>query len=512
VSADDVAAWKRFRGLGGRAVAELPLRDEVEPVVLMRVLERRFDALPEPIRREHALRWRHYRLALAETRLRDRVRVDVAATEEEIRRAFEADPGAYAQPRLWQLENILKRFPEGATAEERAVLRQAMERIREKVAAGEDFAALAKRESESETRLLGGSAGAVGLEGLAPEVAAVVSRLKKGDLSPIIETREGLTLLRCVDILEPQPPSLDRARRVVSLRLGEERFPPAWEALTARLEADLEAAYPSAEPSQGPSGEAVASYRSGDGRDTVTREDFLLFVSDTQGDPAGLPAESLRESLQHRVRLEGYLKEAERRGLLSGPDDALLFEWKEREMRARAVERAEVEAGVPPPTDEQVRAAFAARPQAFTAPARVTLKALKIAVARDRPRSFYEKARRIGERAASSDLPFEDAAAALQPHAERVELGTLTADELWLMGRKVDTAVKATPVGGTTPLVQEGRTLWIFHVAAREAERTLSFEEARDGIRQALHRAARRKAVAEFRNRILEEQAVALIP
>jgi hypothetical protein len=332
--------------------------------------------------------------------------------------------------------------------------------------------------------------------------------MNKGDVSPIIETREGLTLLRCVDIIEAQAPSLERARRLVSLRLTEERFPPAWAALVSRLDAELDPVYPKGDARRGPPVAAVATYRDGRGRSRVTREDFLLYVSDR----GVVRADSLRPLLLERVRQEGFLKEAERRGLLTQKDDDVFFEWKEREMRARAVERAEVEALVPPPTEAEMRAAYASRAKPLVEPARVTLRALKIALKRDRPLSYYEEARKVGERVAAGSMRFEDAAAALRAHAELVELGSLTADEVWLMGRNVDAAVQATPVGGTSRLVQEGRTLWILNVAARTPERPLSFEEARPQVHDGLWRAARRRAVAEFRRRLLEEQAVALAP
>jgi len=513
VSAEDIASWRRYRELRtGRPAAELPLRDEVEPIVLMRVLDRRFDALSPEAKAEHAIRWRHWKLALAETRLRDALRKEAAPSEAEIRGAFDADPSAYGLPRHWQLDNILKRFPEGAGAEERARLRRSMERIRERVVAGEDFARLAREESESQTRLRGGTAGAVRLDQLAPQVARVVSGMKPGDLSPVIESTDGLMLLRCTGILEPQEPSLDRARRAVSLRLGGERFEAAWAALVTRLDRELEAAYPPVELAQGPPSDVVATFRDGQGRSSVTRQDFLLHASGRGVAPASAPAAELHRRLEERVRQEGFLREAERRGLLAGEGDDVLFEWKAREMRARAVEWAEVESRVPEPAEKDLRAAHEARPERYVSPARVALRGLKLVLRRDRPLTVYEEARKIGDRLAAGEMRFEDAVTILRPQAELVELGRLTADEVWSMGLNVDTAVAATPAGGTTRLVQEGRTLWILRVLSKEPERQLTFPEAREQIRQSLLDAARRRAVDESRKRIVEEQAVSLAP
>ena len=450
VSPAELASFRRYRHLeGGTAgIPAPPLAEDAETIVLLRVLDRRFDALPPLARQEQASRWRRWTQDLAETRLRDAVRKEVAPSEEEIRRAFDRDPSAWAVPRRWQLENILKRLPEGAGAKERNRLRQAMEGIRARVLAGEDFAALATRESESETRLRGGRMGAVALGQLERGVARVVAGLEAGDVSPVIESADGLTLLRCAKVLEARPPSLEDARRSIALGLVEERFAAAWDALISKRTGDLP---------------------------------------------------------------EGYRLEAERRGLLARKDDDLLFEWKAREMRARAVERAEVEAHVPEPSEKELRAAYEAEAGSVV-PARVTLRGLKLALRQDRPRSLYDDARKLGERLAAGGMRFEDAATTLGAAAELVELGSRTEAEVWGMGLNLDAAVAATPVGGTTRLVQEGRTLWILHVVAREPERPLSFDEARETLRRTLLEGRRRAAVAEFRRRILEEQRVLVAP
>jgi hypothetical protein len=341
-------------------------------------------------------------------------------------------------------------------------------------------------------------------------VARVVAGMKNGDISPVIEIPGGLTLLRCIGIIEPQPPSIDRARRLVSLRLGGERFERNWAALVARLDTELAGAYPAADVSHGAPAEAVATYRDGERRSAIAREDFLLYLADMGFEPGALSAEELGRRLRDRVRLEGFRKEADRRGLLAQVDDGDFLSWKEKEMRARAVEKEEVEARVPEPTGAELRAAYAARPQDYVVAARVTLDALRIEVHRHRPLSFYDEARRVGDRVAAGQMRFEDAAAALGPEAERVALGTMTADGVWMMGANVDAAVQATPPGGTTRLVQEGRTLWILHVVARIPEKQLSFDEARGELRESMWSAARRRAVAEFRRRLLLEQAVVL--
>jgi parvulin-like peptidyl-prolyl isomerase len=511
VTQDQLAGWRRYQELQrGDKRAERPLRAEVEEIVVLAVLDARFEALSPAAKAAHAIRWHQFMLGLAEERLRYAVRKDGAPSEEEVRREFEANPSAYGLPRYWQLENILKRIPKGAGEEDRARARTAMDKLRERILAGADFAQLAKEESDSETRLRGGSAGVVSLAQLAPEVARVVAGMKEGDLSPVIELPDGLTLLRCTRVLEPEAPSMERAHRMFGARVGEERFETAWEDLRSTLQADLQADYPNVDLRQGKPSDVLATYADGPRRGEITREDFQLHLSAFGVDLPTASAEDLRQQLQQRVLREGVLREAERRALIGGKDDAVLLEWKAREMRAWAVESVEV--GVSPPAEEELQAAYEVASKKFRAQARITLRALKLPLRRDQPRSIYDEARTIGDRLAAGQMRFDDAATALRPHAERIDLGTLTENEVWGMGLNVEKAVAATPPGGTTHLVQEGRTLWILQVVAKEPGHQLSFAEARDRLRGLLLQKARRRAVVAYRQRIVDEQAVTLAP
>lgn len=513
MSPQDLEHWLRYRELrSGRTLprGEDP-KDDLEIIVLLRVLEGRFAGLPEAARREQAAEWRLWQAKLAETRLQEVVRERTKPTDEEVLQSFRADPAAYALPRHWELQNILKRYPEGAGDAERARLRTAMERVRARALKGEDFALLAKQESESQTRLRGGNLGAVSLDQLSPHVAEVVAKMKPGDLSPLLDLDGGLTLLKCVKILEAQPPSLDRARRAVSLRLGQERFDEAWSELGSRLEGELRAKDTGVPLEGGDPDDVLATFGAGDAQGRLTRRELALYLAGRGIEPRGASSQVLAEALRERLRLEGVWAEARRRGLLDRPDDALLFEWKQRELRARAVEQAEVEGHVPEPDAAALRAAYDAHPGRYVAPALVGLRGLKLALRRDRPRAFYDDARRVGERLAAGEMSFDEAVTALRPGAELVELGRLSADQVWTMGLNVDKAVAATPPGGTTPLLQEGRTLWILHVLSKQAERQLSFEEAREQIRSALLSTARKRAVDAFRRRVVDEQEVSVV-
>jgi hypothetical protein len=419
---------------------------------------------------------------------------------------FEADPNAYAEPRSWVLENIFKRYPAQASPEDKASVRASMEAVRRRALAGEDFAKLAKEESESQTRLRGGSFGAPYLSQLAPAVAEVVSKLKAGDVSPVFEVPGGLALLHCSKVLEPKEATLEDARPRIARPRGEERFQKAWAQLVDRVEADLAPVLRPEAALAAAAEDPVASFRDGSSRRDLTRAELDLFLGQHRLDARALTAERLRDQIAQRVRLEGLYREAEARGLLRQEGDEARFRWKEMELRAQAVAAA---LPVAEPTEDEMKAAFEARRDEFVTRPRSRLEALRLSIRPDRPREIYEEARKLGERLAAGGIGFEEAARAL-PQAERVDLGWLDDDQVWLLGLNFDTAVKATPSGGSTPLVQEGKELFLVHVPAKEPERRRSFEEAREAVRLVLLAEARQRAADDLRRRLVEEQRVVL--
>jgi parvulin-like peptidyl-prolyl isomerase len=505
VTREDVLSWQKYLEAEGRSFRRPQVQQQIAEIVALRALGQRFESLSPDLRQDMDRRYRLWQLELAQQRLRDVMRTEAAPSEAEIRAVFEANPAAYGQARAWVLANIFKRYPPQASEKDKARVRRTMEEIRRRAVAGEDFPTLARQESDSETRLRGGSLGAPSLDRLAPSVADVVSRLKAGEMSLVFEVPGGLALVRCTGVIEPKEPTLDDARPRIARPRGEQRFQKAWAELTERADAELAPTlHPEAVPTAGPQ-TPVASFREGAARRDLTREEFDLFLAGRGLGHRAVSAERLRELLAERVRLERLFREAEARGLLRREGDAALSRWKALELRARAVEQA---LPVPEPAETELRAAFEAGRASFVAAPRSRLEALKLRLRPDQPRDFYEDARKWGERLAAGDARFDEAVRALSPPGERVDLEWLDDDQVWLRGLNFDTATKSTPAGGTTRLVQEGRDLFIVHVLAREPERPLSFDEAREAVRSALRDEARQKASTDLRRRVVEEQRV----
>jgi len=507
VASRDLDSWRAYLEAEGEyfRLRYHTARQHEEDIVVLRALDRQFASAPAAERRVVDLRHRTWQLERAAHQLRGAMRTEAAPSDAEVRAIYESNPALYGEPQSWVLENIFKRYPEAATAEDKARVRQALEEIRRRALAGEDFPTLARAESDSETRLRGGDLGAPYLSQLAPAVAEVVSKLKAGDISPVFEVPGGVTILRCVRILEAKPPSLEDARPKIARPRGNKRFEEAWSALTARLAAGLATVVHPEAARAAEADAAVASFTDRGSPRRLTREELDVFLSSRGLSKAALSPQRLQELITERVMMEALFPEAEARGLTAGEAYSDLSRWKRLELEAAALEDA---LPVAEPTEAELRAAWAAEGKDEKTAERFKLEALRLWLLPDSKPEVYEDARKWGERLAAGSAGFEEAARALVPPATREDLGWMDDDQVWMMGVNVDAAVKAAAAGASTRLVQEGKALFILHVLAREPERALTFEEARPSLRETLREKARRAAAAEMRRRVLDEARV----
>ena len=145
-----------------------------------------------------------------------------ARAEYEARRAdFDRPPGVHLQ------EIVLTGSPEETAALEK--------QIREKLAAGEDFAALAHAHSASPTRGSGGDLGWLKKGEMNPEIEKVAFTLAPGAVAEAIPVPGGLRLLRLVEKTEGGLVPFDQARTEITGRLTQERASKAYDAYVEGL-------------------------------------------------------------------------------------------------------------------------------------------------------------------------------------------------------------------------------------------------------------------------------------
>lgn len=98
----------------------------------------------------------------------------------------------------YQLAHILLRAPESASPEQIQKLRAKAEQVLERLRKGDDFAQLAASYSDAPDALKGGDLGWRPLERMPAMFAETASRLKAGEVSPVLRSSNGFHLIKLI--------------------------------------------------------------------------------------------------------------------------------------------------------------------------------------------------------------------------------------------------------------------------------------------------------------------------
>ncbi len=125
--------------------------------------------------------------------------VESEATDENIRRYFEENKSSF-DGSMVRASHILVEVPPRATAEQKKTARARLEQVRAQLAAGTDFASLAKQHSDCQSKAQGGDVGYFPRRGkMTEEFAAAAFLLPKGEVSDIVESEYGYHLIKVTD-------------------------------------------------------------------------------------------------------------------------------------------------------------------------------------------------------------------------------------------------------------------------------------------------------------------------
>jgi PPIC-type PPIASE domain len=447
----------------------------------------------------------------------DRLKAAVASTAtpstEEVRRAWEETPTAFDQPRRWRLSNItLKTGREGDGAVTKR--RSELEAIRLRIEAGEDFGDLARRYSESATAHRGGAMGFVTLDRVRPEVAAAIRGLGPGDLSPVIETDGGVVLLLCGGVTDAVKPTFDEIEPRLRTEIKSRSFTRQWEALATRLQTGLKTSIrPTAAGGLGHGDPVVADYRLGGEPGVITLAQIEAFLR-----RRGIPErfieldESRRlDVVTERLDLMVQARESRRRGLFDAADAVLLESCLLRARRAQLTVNRLAMGLVDAPTDQEIERAFLSNQDRFFEPRRLRVEALRLPLDRLQSTTTVQTFEAFAADLQTDRAMWNDAAS-MVPELEVLSWGWMTEKQLWLRGPGVEQAMRGVEVDGVSPVVQEGRQLFVFKLLDEHALRRLSLAEVSPGIRASLLAARRKTAGRQIRSEIIDQIQLELAP
>lgn len=341
VDREKLESWRRFQRRDRRqSDAPTDVRSEIESLLLVETLAAA--AGERGAEDEPALR---FALESAEQRellraLRRHLGERVEINEEEVQAQIRAQPELASRPRKVRLRNLYKRFPPGAREEEeKAALRARMEELLAELREGADFAELARRESDSQTRFHGELIGNVKAGEMMPAIDEIAMALAPGELSPVLDTGDGLVVLHCDDILEEVKRTPEEVRQMVVNHFRRQYEREGWESFQAEL---LGAASPrfdlalARDPAAGPE-KVVARFEGGQ----ITRGELSLLLASQPGrpssgrpDPAEVDDQRLRSVLDSKVLKTLGAHRARQLGFAGDPELVERIAWQRSQLLA----------------------------------------------------------------------------------------------------------------------------------------------------------------------------------
>jgi peptidyl-prolyl cis-trans isomerase C len=121
---------------------------------------------------------------------------DPEVPEEEIRKFYDKDPGAFHREETVKASHILIKAGEDADPDEKEKAREQAEKIRKEIIEGGDFAEMAKKYSEDGKAPLGGDLGYIKRGYMPLEFDTVAFDLEEGTVSDIVETTHGYHIIK----------------------------------------------------------------------------------------------------------------------------------------------------------------------------------------------------------------------------------------------------------------------------------------------------------------------------
>ncbi len=146
--------------------------------------------------------------------------------DEEVAKYYEAHKTEFVRPEQVALREI-EVSTQGKKPEEIPDLKKKAETALKRVKDGEDFGEIAKRFSDGSTKSQGGFLGVYKRGELSKELEDVVFKMKRNDLTDIMETKQGFLVLQVLEHYDEGEQSLAKVKNEIMDKLYGERMEPA---------------------------------------------------------------------------------------------------------------------------------------------------------------------------------------------------------------------------------------------------------------------------------------------
>lgn len=149
---------------------------------------------------------------------------NMTVTDEETLSYFNSNPKEFIIPEKRHVRHILLKAPKEMDPKDREEIRNKAESIRTRIVNGEDFASIAKSESQDEgSQSSGGDLGFLSPGSMSSAFDQVVFKIKPGEISNPVRTDQGYHIIRVEEVTEESQKSFEDSKQQIVDKLLEER-------------------------------------------------------------------------------------------------------------------------------------------------------------------------------------------------------------------------------------------------------------------------------------------------
>ncbi len=216
----DAKVAEELKGIKGRFPDEATYQKALESEQLTE------DSLKDLIAQQVLVR--HY----VETEIQPNVKV----SDDEVKKFYEDNQDKFATPEQVRASHILIRTDPSASEADRKAAREKAEALRKRAVAGEDFATLAKENSEDPgSAPNGGDLGFFTRDRMVKPFADAAFALEKGKVSDVVETRFGYHVIKVTDRKEATQQKFEDVKESIAQYLKARALDQAVQAKLAEL-------------------------------------------------------------------------------------------------------------------------------------------------------------------------------------------------------------------------------------------------------------------------------------
>lgn len=148
--------------------------------------------------------------------VRREVQAKTVVTQDDIKAYYENHKDDFKGKNKYHLKNILIRVSPLASSQEKARRLKRILAIRERLASGASFEAMAEQYSESNNAKDGGDIGLFDFDGLSPEIQKAIQGIEQGGITQVVETDQGYQIFYIHKLVKTEGRTLEEASAEIS--------------------------------------------------------------------------------------------------------------------------------------------------------------------------------------------------------------------------------------------------------------------------------------------------------